>query len=138
MNTGDVQRPFSDSQRPMNSQSDSRSRLYPKYSFGSGASSFFASSGFVSWSTMRLNPVPTGSTKTRSPKGSQDDSFSTSRGGISGSDPSAGNATRLGPTAPMCRNAEAAPGPPLKPKRTGRSSPAPSATYETEKISAAG
>src|SRR5574338_21319 len=140
MNTGDAQRPWLESQRPMNSQSDSRSRFWPKYSLGSGASPSFPSfpSPFGSFSTMRLKPVPTGSTKTRSPNVSHDDSFSTSLGGISGSEPSEGNATRFGPTAPMCRKAEDAPGPPLKTNMTGRSAPPPSATYETEKISAAG
>ena len=85
----------------------------------------------------RLKPVPTGSTNTRSVKASQDSSLETSRGGIRGGVPSAGNATRSGPTAPMCRNADDAPGPPLKTKVTGRSA-SPAATYETEKISAAG
>ena len=57
---------------------------------------------------------------------------------MGGSVPSAGNATRCGPTAPTCRYADDAPGPPLKTNVTGRSwSPEP-ATYETEKISAAG
>ncbi len=125
----------------MNSQSDSRSRLYPKYSFGSGASSGgFASfpSPFFSGSMTRLKPVPTGSTKTRSVKASHDDSFSTSRAGIAGNVPSDGKSTRCGPTAPMCRYAEEAPGPPLKTKVTGRPPSSPPATYETEKISAAG
>ena len=44
MKTGEPQRPWAESQRPMNSQSDSRSRFCPKYSFGSVASSFFFSS----------------------------------------------------------------------------------------------
>ena len=139
MKTGEPQRPFADSQRPMNSQSDSRSRLKPKYSFGSVASSFFSfPSSFFSSSIIRLKPVPTGSTKTRSVKASHDASFGTSRGGISGSVPSGGNAIRCGPTAPMCRYAEDAPGPPLKTKVTGRSWSAASETYETEKISADG
>jgi len=85
----------------------------------------------------RLKPVPTGSTNARSVKASHDSSFGTSAGGNRGSVPSAGNATRSGPTAPMCRYADDAPGPPLKTKVTGRSS-SRSATYETEKISAAG
>jgi hypothetical protein len=54
-------------------------------------------------SMMRLNPVPTGSTKTRSLKASQDDSFSTSVGGMAGSEPSSGKPTRFGPTAPTWR-----------------------------------
>ena len=107
----------------MNSHSDSRSRFHPKYSAGSVASSAFLSS-FVasplSSSITRLNPVPTGSTNTRSAKTSQDASFCTSRGGISGSVPSAGKATRCGPTTPRCRYAEDAPGPPLKTNITGR------------------
>ena len=70
----------------------------------------------------RLKPVPTGSTNTRSVKASHDSSLATSRGGIRGSDPSGGNATRDGPTAPMCRYADDAPGPPLKTNVTGRSS----------------
>jgi hypothetical protein len=85
----------------------------------------------------RLKPVPTGSTNTRSVNASHDSSFETSRGGNRGSVPSAGNATRSGPTAPMWRYADDAPGPPLKTNVTGRSR-SPSATYETEKISAAG
>jgi hypothetical protein len=86
----------------------------------------------------RLHPVPTGSTNTRSVKESQEDSFSTSRGGIVGSVPSGGKSTRCGPTAPMCRYAEDAPGPPLKTNMTGRVASPSVATYETEKISAAG
>ena len=86
---------------------------------------------------MRLKPVPTGSTKTRSVKASHDSRSGTSRGGIVGSVPSAGNATRCGPTAPMCRYADEAPGPPLKTNVTGRSRSRCRATYETEKISAA-
>src|SRR3954469_7163333 len=140
MNTGEPQRPFDDRQRPMNSESDWRSRLYPKYSFGSSSSPFFLSSpSFAfSFSTRRLKPVPTGSTKTRSVKPSHDSSLSTSRGGTLGSVPSLGTATRGGPTAPMCRKAEDAPGPPLKTNVTGRSRSALSATYATEKSSADG
>ncbi len=70
-------------------------------------------------------------------KASQDASFWTSLGGISGRDPSAGNATRLGPTAPRWRYADDAPGPPLNTNVNGRGSSV-SATYATEKISAAG
>ena len=79
-----------------------------------------------------------GSTKTRSANASQDSSFVTRRGGIVGSEPSAGKSTRCGPTAPMCRKADDAPGPPLKTNMTGRSASPSLATYETEKISAAG
>jgi hypothetical protein len=93
---------------------------------------------FSSWSsTIRLKPVPTGSTNTRSLKASHDSSFMTSCGGIRGSDPSGGNPTRDGPAAPMCRYADDAPGPPLKMNVTGRS-PSTWAMYETAKISAAG
>ena len=77
---------------------------------------------------MRLKPVPTGSTKTRSANASHEDSFWTSFGGNSGSVPSAGKSTRCGPTAPMCRNADDAPGPPLKTNATGRLWSPPSAT----------
>ena len=131
----------------MNSQSDSRSRFWPKYSFGSGFSSppgcgapscFPCCSPFLSGSMMRLKPVPTGSTKTRSANASHEDSFWTSCGGSVGSVPSDGKATRCGPTAPMCRYADDAPGPPLKTNATGRFRSPPSATYETEKISADG
>src|SRR5690348_6177933 len=147
MNTGEPQRSFSESQRAMNSQRDSRSRFWPKYSSGSdfsptpepgepsGVSGF---SFFLSCSMIRLKPVPTGSTKTRSANASQDDSFWTSCGGSVGNVPSAGKETRWGPTAPMCRYAEDAPGPPLKTNATGLLGSLPSATYETEKISAAG
>jgi hypothetical protein len=85
-----------------------------------------------------LKPVPTGSTKTRSENASQDSSFRTSRGGIGGSVPSAGKSTRCGPTAPTCRYADDAPGPPLNTNVTGRPRSLLSATYETEKISADG
>src|SRR3954468_21782948 len=85
-----------------------------------------------------LKPVPTGSTKTRSENASQDSSFWTSRGGIGGSVPSAGKSTRWGPTAPTCKYADDAPGPPLNTNVTGRSRARLSATYETEKISADG
>ena len=140
MKTGDPQRPLPDSQRPMNSHIDSRSRFSPKNSFGSTASSFFFSfsSSFFSLSITRLKPVPTGSTNTRSLKASQEASFWTSRGGISGNVPSGGHSTRCGPTAPRWRKAEDAPGPPLKTNVTGRSGSFQSATYEIEKISAAG
>src|SRR5579862_8075498 len=125
MKIGAPQRLFSDSQRVMNSQSDSRSRFGPKYS----SSGFFASSFFFSSSeTMRLKPVPTGSTNTRSVNASHDDSFSTSFGGGGGSVPSAGKSTRCGPIAPMWRYADEAPGPPLKTNDTGRDLSPPSAT----------
>ena len=87
---------------------------------------------------MRLKPVPTGSTKTRSANASHEDSFWTSFGGSVGSVPSAGKETRCGPTAPMWRYAEDAPGPSLKTNATGRLRSSPCATYETEKISAEG
>src|SRR5436305_9348118 len=87
---------------------------------------------------MRLKPVPTGSTKTMSVNASHDSSLWTSRGGIGGSVPSAGKSTLCGPTAPTCRYADDAPGPPLKTNVTGRSRSALSATYATEKISADG
>src|SRR5438045_3740383 len=137
MKIGEPQRPFSESQRVMNSHSDSRSRFGPKYSSSFAASSFFSSS-FFSFSTRRLKPVPTGSTNTRSVKASHDDSFSTSVGGSFGSVPSAGKSTRCGPTAPIWRYADDAPGPPLKTNETGRVVSPPSATYETEKSSADG
>ena len=57
---------------------------------------------------------------------------------MGGGDPSAGKATRRGPTAPRWRKADDAPGPPLKRNVTGRSGPAPAARYDTENISAAG
>src|SRR3954454_15928553 len=149
MKTGELQRSFSESQRAMNSQSDSRSRFWPKYSFGSNFSpspalgepsglSGFGFSSFLSRSMMRLKPVPTGSTNTRSANASHEDSFWTSFGGSVGSVPSDGTATRCGPTAPMCRYADDAPGPPLKTNATGRLRSPPSATYETLKISAEG
>ena len=88
----------------MNSESDSRSRFCPKYSFGSAASSFFSLlSSFFSASMIRLKPVPTGSTNTKSVKPIHDASFSTRRGGSSGSVPSGGKSTRFGPTTPRCR-----------------------------------
>ena len=76
-------------------------------------------SPFFSVSMMRLKPVPTGSTNTRSVNASHDDSFSTSRGGIAGSVPSDGKSTRCGPTAPMCRYADDAPGPAVEDERHG-------------------
>src|SRR4030095_15399589 len=54
-----------------------------------------------------------------------DDSFSTRRGGIVGRVPSGGKSTRCGPTAPMCRYADPAPGPPCKNKRAAGRSPSP-------------
>ena len=92
---------------------------------------------FASSSITRLNPVPTGSTNTRSVNASQESSLWTRRGGCRGSVPSGGNATRRGPAAPMCRYADEAPGPPLKTNVTGRASSV-CATYATEKISAVG
>ena len=86
----------------------------------------------------RLKPVPIGSTNTRSLKPSHDSSLGMSRGGIRGNVPSAGSATRFGPSAPMWRYADDAPGPPLKTKVTGRSTSVGSATYDTENISATG
>src|SRR5947209_6633467 len=54
------------------------------------------------------------------------------------SDSSAGKSTLRGPTAPRCRYADDAPGPPLKTNVTGRSASPSFATYDTEKISADG
>ena len=110
----------------MNSHSDSRSRFWPKYSCRVGRVALLAvvlgrAVLLVVLDRSRLKPVPTGSTNTRSANASQDDSFCTSRGGSSGSVPSAGKSTRCGPTTPRCRNADDAPGPPLKTNITGRS-----------------
>ena len=105
----------------------------PKKAFGSRAPSLpsgFAgpalSPSFGCSLTIRLQPVPTGSTKTRSVKANQDSALSTSAvGGASGM-PCPSKPTRRGPSAPTWRYAEEAPGPPLNTKVTGRAGPASS------------
>jgi hypothetical protein len=67
----------------------------------------------------RLQPVPTGSTNTRSVKGSQLSGLSTSLA-LTPSVSCSGNCSTTGPAAPSWRKAEPAPGPPLKKKLTGR------------------
>jgi hypothetical protein len=67
----------------------------------------------------RLQPVPIGSTSTRSVKSSHVSGFARSRAAAA-SRPSAPKSAILGPTRPRCRNAEAAPGPPLNTKVIGR------------------
>ena len=131
MNTGRDHSLCFDRNFEMNSHSDSRSRLTLKnsslslsLSLGSAAAGFAAvdlsGDGASSSVIVRLKPVPTGSTKTRSVNASQVDSLSTSREGGGSSVPSGANRTRRGPSAPTWRKAEAAPGPPLKTKVTGR------------------
>ncbi len=69
----------------------------------------------------RLKPVLTGSMNTRSVTSRIEFSLSTTRpGGGPPFRPSASRATIRGPKAPMCTQSEAAPGPPLKLKVTGR------------------
>ena len=82
-------------------------------------------SGFSSLPLPRLKPVPTGSTNTRSVKPSQVAGLSTRRTGGLGTAPFSGVSKICGPRAPRCRKTEAAPGPPLKTKLTGRSRPVP-------------
>ena len=64
--------------------------------------------------------TPTGSTKTRSVKESQLSGLSLSRAGGRGTVPSSLVTRTFGPAAPSIRKAEAAPGPPLNRKVTGR------------------
>ena len=125
----------------MNSQSDSRSRFCPKYSFGSVASSFLllvlrvvlalivddaAEAGPDRIDEHEIGEGEPGRLVLHEPRRHL------------GSVPSGGSATRCGPTTPRWRNADDAPGPPLKTNITGRWSSPASATYETEKISADG
>src|SRR5215469_1416764 len=74
-----------------------------------------APSGFAA----RLQPVPTGSINTRSVNGSQVSGLSVNRT-LDPSRPSGPNWAMRGPTRPRLRKAEAAPGPPLNTKVTGR------------------
>src|SRR6516162_923054 len=67
----------------------------------------------------RLQSVPTGSIKTRSVNGSQVSGLSIKRT-LEPSWPLRPNSAMRGPTIPKLRKAEAAPGPPLKTKVTGR------------------
>src|SRR5205807_9650004 len=67
----------------------------------------------------RLQPVPIGSIKTRSVNGNQVSGLSIRRT-LEPSWPSGPNWAMRGPTNPRLRKAEAAPGPPLKTKVTGR------------------
>ena len=72
-----------------------------------------------------VRPVPIGSMNTRSVKSSQLSGLSRATALSDGASPCAPNWTRLGPIAPRLRKAEAAPGPPLKAKVTGRDAPRP-------------
>src|ERR1700756_3423421 len=67
----------------------------------------------------RLQPVPTGSISTKSVNGSQVFGLSANRT-FAASLPLGPNSAIRGPTRPRLRNAEAAPGPPLKTNVTGR------------------
>src|SRR6516162_3388538 len=67
----------------------------------------------------RLQPVPTGSINTRSVNDSQVSGLST-KCAFEPSWPLEPNSAMRGPTNPRLRKAEAAPGPPLKTKVTGR------------------
>ena len=73
----------------------------------------------------RLNPVPTGSMKTRSVKSSQVDGLSIRCSGGFGTAPSVPARGSGARAAPRCRNTAAAPGPPLKKNATGRVCPGP-------------
>jgi hypothetical protein len=67
----------------------------------------------------RLQPVTTGSIKTRSVKASQVSGLSMRRT-LAPSCPAIPNSATRGPTRPRLRKADAAPGPPLKTKVSGR------------------
>ena len=69
-----------------------------------------------------LKPVPGGSTKTRSTKGSQLSALSTTIGGAEGEGGCGPSDRRQGEIPPRPSQTEAAPGPPLKTKAMGRAS----------------
>ena len=73
----------------------------------------------------RLYPVETGSINTRSVSSNQLESLSTSEYGAGGPSPRSVSFTRRGPSAPRCSHTDAAPGPPLKAKVTGRAATSP-------------
>ncbi len=121
MAMGERQRPWVDRMRVITSPTDSRSRLTCQNSLGLGLPSLFlAASSSLSCSCVREKPVPIGSMQTTSVNASQVSRLSVSRTGGGGWWPSSANATRTGPIAPMCRYADAAPGPPLKMNVSGR------------------
>src|SRR5215470_5088843 len=75
---------------------------------------------FFASPTAWLNPVPTGSMKTRSQTSSNDSELSSSLNGGVTIPPTSTEETRLGPNAPMCSQMEDEPGPPLYTKASGR------------------
>src|SRR3546814_12576350 len=83
----------------------------------SASASALQKSSAFSGSAARLQPVPMGSRSTRSEKASQLSGLLSSGAAASGGEP---NSTMRGPSRPRCRQAEAAPGPPLHQKVTGR------------------
>ncbi len=99
----------------MNSASERRSLLMPQN--GRPSAPPVPASPFA---TARLNPVPTGSTKTRSVKRNQVSALSTRRAGGSGMVPWSPSNSRLGPSAPTCSHAALDPGPPLNTNVIGR------------------
>ena len=92
----------------MNSPTESRSAVWLKNC--SAFSSFAA----------RLNPVATGSMKTRSLPSRIEYGLSTRLKGGLGNVPSSFMLARRGPSAPRCSHTEEEPGPPLKQNVTGR------------------
>mmetsp|Transcript_31714 Transcript_31714/g.62840 ORF Transcript_31714/g.62840 Transcript_31714/m.62840 type:complete len:216 (-) Transcript_31714:147-794(-) len=123
----------------MNSPSESRSRSMSQNSgFSWGPVPSSSSRAFLDRSRARLNPVPIGSTKTRSVNPSHVSSLSTTAVGGGGSVPVAPSFTRRGPSAPMCMYADAAPGPPLNTNVRGRDASPGWRKYAVWNISATG
>ena len=71
-------------------------------------------------SAARLYPVPIASISTRSLLSSSVYGLSSMRYGAGGMNPSGCSTTRRGPSAPMCNQIDADPGPPLKANVSGR------------------
>mmetsp|Transcript_30157 Transcript_30157/g.69142 ORF Transcript_30157/g.69142 Transcript_30157/m.69142 type:complete len:272 (-) Transcript_30157:34-849(-) len=141
MKTGEDQRPFDERNRRMNSPRDERSRSMSQnsaFSCGPLPSVSSASFAFLDRSRERLNPVPIGSMKTRSVNPSHVSSLSTTFVGGGGSSPFVPRLTLLGPSAPMCMYADAAPGPPLNTNVIGRDASPGWRKYAVKNISATG
>src|SRR5215813_1711639 len=75
---------------------------------------------FCALPTAVLNPVPTGSMKTRSDRSSRHSGLSNSLYGAGGVIPAFTVATRRGPKEPMCSHTDEEPGPPLYKNEIGR------------------
>src|SRR5271169_3788302 len=100
MDRGDDQRSLRLMYSLINSLKASMSPLTPQNFLNSSASA------------ARLNPVPIASISTRSLLSSNVDALSSMRYGAGGINPSGCNTTLRGPSAPMCNQIDADPGPP--------------------------